>query len=521
MRRVTGFAVAALLVGAVVLAAPLSALAANLVLTLGAAPASISEGGSVQPFDGITVTDDETVTATVTYDSTAGSLSGTTVTDTAANVTAFLDALVFTGAPGFTGTTQVTVSVNNTSQNDSESVTISVNPTLPGPTTVTITANGTAVYGAGAPALTPTISDPSVITVPPTCVYTAGTPTNPPVGSYATICSGAVAPGYTIDYQPGEVTVTAAPATVTASSSGPLPYGSALPTITPTYGGLQYGETTIAGVTCVSAALAVPTVASTCGGSTSANYTVVYVPGTVTVTPVPLTASPVPPTTTYGTLARVGATYTGFVNGETSAVLTTQPTCVTTVVATTPVGGYPATATCAGAVAQNYTISYGPAVTTTVTPAKLTITALGQSRLVGQPNGAFSSTNVGFVNGEGLGNLSGTLVFTTTATTSSGAGSYPVQPSGVTSPNYAISFVPGIIRVTAVAPTPTPTPTPTATKTPTPTPSPTSSRTPSPSPTPQPVVPTTGFDWLPIVLIGAGTIFIAAILTIIVWSRRQ
>ena len=58
--------------------------------------------------------------------------------------------------------------------------------------------------------------------------------------------------------------------------------------------------------------------------------------------------------------------YTGFVNGDTAASLTTPPSVSTTATTTSLVGTYPITAS--GAVSSNYTISY-VAGTLTVTPA--------------------------------------------------------------------------------------------------------------------------------------------------------
>lgn len=54
------------------------------------------------------------------------------------------------------------------------------------------------------------------------------------------------------------------------------------------------------------------------------------------------------------------ATYLGFVNSETSAVLTTMPTISTTATTGSPANFYPITACCA--VAANYTISYIPGI---------------------------------------------------------------------------------------------------------------------------------------------------------------
>src|SRR6185295_8292222 len=53
----------------------------------------------------------------------------------------------------------------------------------------------------------------------------------------------------------------------------------------------------------------------------------------------------------------------------------------------------------------------------------------------------------GFVNGESFASLGGVLAFGTTATVQSPVGTYPVVPSGLSSPNYAITFVPGTLAV--------------------------------------------------------------------------
>ena len=75
------------------------------------------------------------------------------------------------------------------------------------------------------------------------------------------------------------------------------------------------------------------------------------------------------------------ASYTGFVNGDTSASLTTQPTLTTTATASSHVR-QPYAITASGAVDADYTISY-VAGTLTVTPAALTITANNQTKVYG------------------------------------------------------------------------------------------------------------------------------------------
>ena len=76
----------------------------------------------------------------------------------------------------------------------------------------------------------------------------------------------------------------------------------------------------------------------------------------------------------YGAaLPTLTASYSGFVNGDTSAGLTTLPTLTTTATASSHVAGSPYSITASGAVDSDYSISY-VAGTLTVTPAALTIT---------------------------------------------------------------------------------------------------------------------------------------------------
>ena len=91
--------------------------------------------------------------------------------------------------------------------------------------------------------------------------------------------------------------------------------------------------------------------------------------GTLTSPRHPLTITADNQTKVYGAaLPTLTASYTGFVNGDTSASLTTQPTLTTTATAASHVAGSPYAITASGAVDPDYTISY-VAGTLTVTPA--------------------------------------------------------------------------------------------------------------------------------------------------------
>jgi len=96
--------------------------------------------------------------------------------------------------------------------------------------------------------------------------------------------------------------------------------------------------------------------------------------------------------------------------------------------------------------ASNYAIA-GAGNTGTITPVMLSIAADNKSRPVGLPNPPFTATYAGFVAGEGLGDLGGSLLFSTSATIASPAGIYLVTPSGLISSNYAISFIDGFLFI--------------------------------------------------------------------------
>src|SRR5262249_54589327 len=229
-------------------------------------------------------------------------------------------------------------------------------------------------------------------------------------------------------------------------------YGAANPALTVTYSGFVNGDTAASlttpptVTTSATAASPVGTYAITASGAASSNYTISYVAGTLALTPAapPITATdepraygaPNPPLT-------VG--YSGFVNGDTAASLTTAPTVTTTATAASGVGTYPITVS--GAVSANYSITYANG-TLTITPATLTITANNQTRAYGASNPTLTVSYSGFVTGDTAGSLTTAPSVSTTATATSPAGTYPITPSGAVSANYVIAYVNGTLTVT-------------------------------------------------------------------------
>jgi hypothetical protein len=87
-----------------------------------------------------------------------------------------------------------------------------------------------------------------------------------------------------------------------------------------------------------------------------------------------------------------------------------------------------------GTTAGNYVLSTtGIGTNADITPATLAYVADPTNRVYGAANPEFTGTVTGFVNGENQASATtGTLTFTTTATTSSAPGSYPIDGSGLT-----------------------------------------------------------------------------------------
>ncbi len=250
---------------------------------------------------------------------------------------------------------------------------------------------------------------------------------------------------------PGTLTIGQAPLTITADDQT-MTYGGALPALTASYTGLVNGDTSaaISGLT-LSTTAATSGVGSypiTASNATDPNYSISYVPGTLTIGQAPLTITADDQTMTYGgALPPLTASYTGLVNGDTSAAI--SGLTLSTVAATSAAGSYPITAS--GAADPNYSISYVPG-TLTIGPATLTVTADDQVRPYDAPDPTFTASYSGFVNDDTLATsgVTGSPSLSSSDTSSSPVGTYPIVAAQGTlaSQDYAFSFVSGILTVT-------------------------------------------------------------------------
>src|SRR5207245_1614025 len=146
-------------------------------------------------------------------------------------------------------------------------------------------------------------------------------------------------------------------------------------------------------------------------------------------------------TKVYGAaLPVLTASYSGFVNGDTSASLSTPVSLSTTATANSPVGKYDILAS--GATDANYSITFVKG-SLEVTPAALTVTTDNKSKVYGATNPTLTATITGYVNGDTASVVSGTPALSTVATQSSAVGTYAITAAQGTlsAANYTFTFV--------------------------------------------------------------------------------
>jgi len=103
--------------------------------------------------------------------------------------------------------------------------------------------------------------------------------------------------------------------------------------------------------------------------------------------------------------------------------------------------------TLGGADAGNYTLTQPEGITVTISKLPLTITAESKSVTLGDAAPTYTAAYSGFAIGETASDLTGELTFTAAYTAASEPGTYDITPSGLSSPNYEITYVKGTLTV--------------------------------------------------------------------------
>jgi hypothetical protein len=246
---------------------------------------------------------------------------------------------------------------------------------------------------------------------------------------------------YIVTIVPGTLTINTATLTVNISNATRV-YGNSNPNFSGTITGLVNGDAITATYTSVGVTSPVGTFPITPVfkdlGAKLGNYTLAIVGGNLTITPAPLTVTAVGGTRLYGGV-NPAATITGLKNGDNITASYITPTS-----ASAP-GNYTLSPVLVdpNGLAGNYTVTTRTA-TLTINKAPLTVTATSAIVVLNTGTPGFTATYTGFVLGETPANLTGTLACTGGVNT---IGAHPITCTGLTSANYALTFVAGTATV--------------------------------------------------------------------------
>jgi sugar lactone lactonase YvrE len=195
-------------------------------------------------------------------------------------------------------------------------------------------------------------------------------------------------------------------------------------------------------------------VTATAGSMVAHNYNVVFGSSTVTIAKAVLQVIPQAVSITYGSKApSLTYSFTGFVNGDTTATVQGAPVLTTTAGPTAAAGIYAITATQGTLTSPDYTFSFSPAAYT-IAKAAVTITANNQTITYGSTPAAATYTVTGLVKGDTAATaITGTPKLVTTVTSNSPVGSYPasIAAGALSAHNYTVVLKPGVITVAPAA----------------------------------------------------------------------
>ena len=394
-----------------------------------------------------------------TYDGTAKAATATTVpAGLYVNMTYSDAASTEVISPTNAGTYSVTGTVSDSGYSGSASGTLTIakaNQSISGLAATVTKVYGNADFATGATATSGLAVTYQSSNVGVATVNTNGTVHIVGAGSTTITATQSGNGNYNSTSAQMSLTVNKATLTVTAGNASRLA-GAANPTFSATYSGFVNGETAvvltgtpdITTTTTASASGSYP-ITPAVGTLVAANYTFSFVPGTLavgmstqTIIFNPLNA------VTYGAMP-FSLTATGGASGN-PVTFTSSNTAVATIDGTTvTIVGAGSTTITANQAGNS---SYAPASaqqTLTVKPATLLVSANNASRNYGNANPAFTATYTGFVNSDTASVLTGALAFTTTATSTSPTGSYPITPATGTlaSNNYSFIITPGTMGV--------------------------------------------------------------------------
>jgi len=342
----------------------------------------------------------------------------------------------------------------------------SVGCVSPGLTFLTVKVNPATLsraYGAANPTFTYAVTGLLNGDTVNVSLQTAATNTSP-VGTYPVngVVSGAAVANYNLRVESAALDVTPAPLTVTAKNAS-VKYGEPLQPLTGyLLSGFVNGDKAdiVSGTPVLSSTVELTTpvgvypIQVNAGTLKAANYK--FIPtgtagGSVHVNPAALSIEPTNESMRYGQAPPHLSAYKlkGFVNGDTSRVVSGSPVLSTKATSASPPGTYQIQTKPGTLKAHNYIFEAAPAVLI-VNKAILTLKAKNLTMREGATPPKLAYTLDGLVNHDSARVVSGAPALSTTATAKSKPGKYPiiVELGTLKAQNYRFVLIPGVLTVT-------------------------------------------------------------------------
>lgn len=252
--------------------------------------------------------------------------------------------------------------------------------------------------------------------------------------------------GYQFAFNDGDLTVTKALLTATVGDDART-YGDANPSFTVNYSGFKNSEDSsvlTSGVTAATTATTASNVGDydiTLSGGAATNYSFDTTDtGTLTINKADLLVTAADKTREYGDAnPTLTFSYSGFKNSEDENVLTATASVSTAADTNSNAGDYDITVNVGTNDNTNYNLVANNG-TLTIDKAALTTTVADASREYGQANPSFTISYSGFKLTDTVAVLDTAPTASTTATTSSAAGSYDITIAGGSDNNYSFMY---------------------------------------------------------------------------------
>jgi len=292
--------------------------------------------------------------------------------------------------------------------------------------------------------------DSSILTQQPSIVFSADS--SSPVGIYSTMLTGGTSDRYTIIKAPSTLEILKASLQLTAKDTFSI-YGDNPPLNGLQFNGFKNNDTPdsldVLPQMLISADSLSPagTYTIQLQGGMDNNYQYILQNGLHTIQKAPLSVHPIDTTIFYGDHPQSGFAgplwISGFKNNDSISDLAQIPTLSTTANQASPVGLY--TISAGGGFDTNYYFLYNNAILEII-PSPLQISVPPSQSTYGEVPQTSAINYQGFKLNDGPNSLSAIPTTTTIANNTSHVGTYPVQfqNNGISSPNYSITWTPGI-----------------------------------------------------------------------------